>query len=500
MRACIDRAPAGDSTDALIRFSHVEDAGTYAGTIIGAGSAGETVRLVVRASDFVLWPILVLAIGIVLATLSKHYIGVGRPVLELRRRVLSLADLFALAETEFARTARPPTGHALIASTLSIKGDFDRRRETLKQAIEAVPRPLVGTFDASDPRFKELLDAANRLENAAQRWAAFGATLADVDGPARALITAARAVPDPVPASRRSKPQSVQRLRVLLRAGALDVDQLDSQQAAIEGQRALFVGLSPQFVRHARAVAWAAALQQQRAMPGQLTTPSVAAPSLAGAAAATRDQLLAELGAQPAGAPPPVLPGAPARATEPTDEALAVAWAPVESQLREVALDLWDIATAEDFTTRQPASALLGVERALVTAQLPTSRRDMRLSAVTADDKAAAAAAALRHGKVMQTTHSVAHIWPGRGLRVTDHMRARTLGQRIRAADWFFMTVTFLVALLAWLPANYLKQPFGTVGDYIGALVWGFGTNITVDVLSSVLSKLRTLGGVNLRP
>ena len=69
----------------------------------GAG-ADDTISVTVRVTDFVGWPLAVVALGLLLALASRYYFEVHRKDLALRREVSLVAATWARA-TCFVRAA-----------------------------------------------------------------------------------------------------------------------------------------------------------------------------------------------------------------------------------------------------------------------------------------------------------------------------------------------------------------------------------------------------------
>jgi hypothetical protein len=66
--------------------------------------------------------------------------------------------------------------------------------------------------------------------------------------------------------------------------------------------------------------------------------------------------------------------------------------------------------------------------------------------------------------------------------------QAKRLKDKITAADYFFLVLTLAIAVLTGFKALYLGQnTFGTVADYIAAILWGFGTRYTLDTFVTVV-------------
>jgi hypothetical protein len=72
----------------------------------------------------------------------------------------------------------------------------------------------------------------------------------------------------------------------------------------------------------------------------------------------------------------------------------------------------------------------------------------------------------------------------------SDSRRVEMLSRGIRIGDWSSVLFAFAVALVTGLSSNYLGKPFGSVQDYFNLFIWGAGTKVGLDIVTSVLDKL----------
>lgn len=73
----------------------------------------------------------------------------------------------------------------------------------------------------------------------------------------------------------------------------------------------------------------------------------------------------------------------------------------------------------------------------------------------------------------------------------------RTIRYSLFFSEVILMGISLLLAILTGMYALYFNKPFGTLADYLGAIVWGFGLDTGVRGFSNVLQKLRTGGAVS---
>jgi hypothetical protein len=67
---------------------------------------------------------------------------------------------------------------------------------------------------------------------------------------------------------------------------------------------------------------------------------------------------------------------------------------------------------------------------------------------------------------------------------------ADSIRGEIRVYDVLFFLLTLLVAVATGFKSLYLGQnTFGTVADYLTAVLWGFGTKYTLDAVSALIGR-----------
>ena len=82
-------------------------------------------------------------------------------------------------------------------------------------------------------------------------------------------------------------------------------------------------------------------------------------------------------------------------------------------------------------------------------------------------------------------------ILPGRSERALEGMK-----RDIRASDWVLLGIAIILAILSGMLFNYAGKVFGTLSDYLLAILWGFGIKSAVDGFSDALKKIRGPGNV----
>ena len=102
---------------------------------------------------------------------------------------------------------------------------------------------------------------------------------------------------------------------------------------------------------------------------------------------------------------------------------------------------------------------------------------------------------ALRGGGSAEAAEVVAElaesvtVLPGR----TQDRLNRLLGE-VRAADVALVMVAIILACFTGILTLYVNKPFGSLTDYLGALLWGFGVDSSVRGFTAVFKKIGTPG------
>jgi hypothetical protein len=81
-------------------------------------------------------------------------------------------------------------------------------------------------------------------------------------------------------------------------------------------------------------------------------------------------------------------------------------------------------------------------------------------------------------------------VLPGR-----TSQQLQTIRDSIRAADFALAVVALILATLTGLMYLYLNKPFGSLEDYLAAILWGFGIDSGVRGFSAVMKRIGTPGG-----
>jgi hypothetical protein len=193
-------------------------AGTYSGDLILFDPA-KPLNLTVNTKDIVLWPLLVICLGIALAFWARHYTGVLRITLGLRVREAQIGPNFRDAKQLFDRVAG---GKAF--ATYSIDADLKKERQEVLGNLSTVERSLGTSLDDQNPAYRAATDGLNAIEGVVALWPTFANALDALQFAA----DAAKAVASPSPALS----QLLKQAAVLLSGTAIPV----AQVSALNGQ------------------------------------------------------------------------------------------------------------------------------------------------------------------------------------------------------------------------------------------------------------------------
>lgn len=149
---------AREPTDAGVRLSIVGPVspGTYQDKV--TLSPGSEIDLTVQVTDSVLWPVVALGLGVLLALAVQQEVGVLRRVVPVQRRAEEHRARF-LRALEAARTRSPHRNRALDA----LKTDWLRGHGRVVDTLRALSRSAL-TLDAKDPDYVGALKELERLD------------------------------------------------------------------------------------------------------------------------------------------------------------------------------------------------------------------------------------------------------------------------------------------------------------------------------------------------
>jgi hypothetical protein len=212
-------------------------AGKYDGTLSFGKDAASNVSVTVTASDFILWPVVWLALCIILAIVSKNWLGEGRQLALLNLRIDKAELAMQHANKEFRQKVSD------VSHDYSLREAFDAQCRGIQDQMAALGSTLVGTLDTASAAYVALDASITALAALPGQWIAFGQSLNRLREMKEGLE------PGSQPPGLDSAPAAFLQTDMLLQPVELTIDRFATQQTLVEGQTAFL---------HSWEVLWAA--------------------------------------------------------------------------------------------------------------------------------------------------------------------------------------------------------------------------------------------------
>jgi hypothetical protein len=164
-----DKSPAGASPSPFVARLSIDAMrhGHFEGDINVSGGVDRkaAVSLIVEARDHWIWPTLVITLGIVVAALSKMYVGTFRTLWILRRQEADLGRLIKGATLSFSASAS--------TSRYSPLADLERQRADFRSSLDSF-QSWERNIQDNRAFFSDRLQRLSTLQNQISDWAALG--------------------------------------------------------------------------------------------------------------------------------------------------------------------------------------------------------------------------------------------------------------------------------------------------------------------------------------
>ncbi len=163
----------GASCCAKLAVDSLPSAGRYEGEVNfgGAQDKNSTLALSVIAKDCVVWPILITALGILLAWIVNRYVGVLRITWTLRKQEAELGQAFGESQAKFENQAKGRSFEGY-----SIDEDVRKKRETLRTQLSNLEQKWTTSLQG-DSDYLNAVAALQSLQTAIAQWAQFAPAL-----------------------------------------------------------------------------------------------------------------------------------------------------------------------------------------------------------------------------------------------------------------------------------------------------------------------------------
>jgi hypothetical protein len=164
----LDATSPGATPGLRFTVAELKEAGKYEGKIALDAAAGDkgTVTLTVNATDFFIWPVTVIALGVILATITKTYVGILRIRWRLREQEAGTGIRFKESQSHFDEVALPHDYR-----TYTIADAFAKKRQELRNSIDNLKPSSGMALDESDPEYKSVVAGLAALKEHADNWA-----------------------------------------------------------------------------------------------------------------------------------------------------------------------------------------------------------------------------------------------------------------------------------------------------------------------------------------
>jgi hypothetical protein len=163
--------PTGGQSSAFLSLtvSGIRQAGRYKGVL--SFPNGKTTTISVFASDHIVYPMLVLFLGIVTGGLVKKWINVGRALRIFQRDIATLSLTFSGRADEFRQATTGKPYH-----DFDIADDFGKRTKELSGRIGPL-RLSVTPLDKTNTDYQKALSDLQTLQTVADSWPVFASDL-----------------------------------------------------------------------------------------------------------------------------------------------------------------------------------------------------------------------------------------------------------------------------------------------------------------------------------
>jgi hypothetical protein len=157
-------------------FASFDHPALYKGDIdLTPGVPGGTVTLRVNVTHAMMWPFIAILLGVILSYALQRYLRAKRGILDLQERAAELRATYQQRSQEFANTVQEVPG----ASRYSIDSSMLKGFEQADEKIRRLER-VSGELKEDNPPYQDAVSWLDGLEQDMNRWTAFGDSLSEL--------------------------------------------------------------------------------------------------------------------------------------------------------------------------------------------------------------------------------------------------------------------------------------------------------------------------------
>jgi hypothetical protein len=455
----------------------VNHAGQYDGTIslsprpAGASAEASTASLnpaveqniTVSVTDIIVWPILVIVLGILITQVTKYYFGVKRQIWSWRQSEAEVGVSYKQAKQEFSATA----GKHNLFTVYSIEKNLTERRKEILDRIQSIDK--LSSFslqdDAPAHNGRSVTDELAGLSAKVLIWAQFPINVIRLrDEMVRAYPVEIADAKEPRAAGPRQLPKIISQCGDAMLGGSIDVDAIECRGAELKAWAAVLTvwgHLYRDFIFCYRQILRMKACDD--AAPAEKKLSQEDRDHL-GSANQELEGTLARLWEVEAGDDKGI-------------EEIEASLTSIQASLRSLDARLKELGLASDKMSLDSVAEFPIVDfleappTDVVIAHQVTAYQPLSLIARIRD---------LNNDRTK---------W--RGLRAeNDESRARYYRAQTLKWDRLTVGVAALITIITALQVNYFGAAFGSLKDYATLFVWAVGSQSVIEAFSGLLGRV----------
>lgn len=426
--AMLETAHDNKPAKARLTIAHLPAAGQYDGEVYLGGLQDKTapLALTVIAKDTPVFPVIVMALGIFLAWLTKRYLGVLRSTWILRRQEAELGRTFQESQKEFAEAVAGKS-----SASYSIAEDVVSQRKNILENINQAERSWATSLD-NNQNYKNAQSALQTLQEQLSQWAKTGSEVASLETSLQEMqqhIDGRGMIPrSPNPGD----PAFLPGAQELLRGRPLKTADISALRQKVSDAKTTAV---------------------------QFDSANQHALELTGSFRKTKGRSNLDEGTK----------------SKMTD---------IENKLIAAWEHLWSAKTAADIAAITIVGGDLDQAQVQLAQIAAESEKPRRFGVMSLASYLLSPTDGWPGPQILTASADLDHPV------ASDTRRAEVFDRGIRLGDLGSVIIASVIALVMGLSSNYLGKPFGTVQDYFTLFAWAAGTKVGLDIVTAALDKL----------